>query len=79
MPIDVTRYGYVSTPRSCSARGNRSPVKKPRPRIVRDKTDGHVVRRAGTNGDDIAPDGIHEISRIATRNPDNIEVVLTNS
>jgi hypothetical protein len=60
-------------------RGNRSPVKHPRSRIIRDKTDRHVVRRAATNGHDIAPDRIHEIRRIAPHNPDNIEVVLTNS
>ena len=51
----------------------------PRSRIIRHKTDGHIVRGAGTQGGDIAPDGIHEIRLIATRNPDNVEVELTNS
>ena len=54
-------------------------MKEPRSRIIRDKTDGHIVRRAATNGDDIAPDRIHEVRVIATRNPDNIKVVLANS
>ena len=56
-----------------------SPVKYPRSRIICDKTDGHVVRRVATNGHDIAPDRIDEVRFIATRNPDNIEVVLTNN
>ena len=60
-------------------KGNYSPVKHPRSRIIGDKTDGHVVRRVATNGNDIAPDRIDEIRLIATYNPDNIEVVLTNS
>ena len=78
MPVNVTIYRRV-TSRCYSTRGNHSPVKEPRSRIIRDKTDGHVVRGTDTHGDDIAPDRIHEIRLIATRNPDNIEVVLANS
>ena len=75
MPIYVARYGRVS-PRTCSARCDHSPVKEPRPRIIRSETDSHVVRGAATNGHDIAPDRIYEIRLIATRNPDDIKVVL---
>ena len=38
-----------------------------------------VVRRAATQGDDIAPDRICEIRHIATCNPDNIEGVLAKA
>ena len=54
-------------------------MKEPRSRIIRDKTDRHVVRSAVTKGDDIAPDRIHEVGLVATGNPDNIEVVLENN
>ena len=63
---------------SCSTRGNYSPVKEPRSRIIRDETDGNVVSSAIAYGHDVAPDRIHEIRHIATRNPHNIEFVLKN-
>ena len=75
MPFNVTIYGHVAS----QSYSTHSPVKHPRSRIICDKTDGHVVRRVATNGHDIAPDRIDEIRLIATRNPDNIEVVLTNN
>jgi hypothetical protein len=51
-------------------------VKEPRSRIIRNETDGNVVSSAIAYGHDVAPDRIHEIRRIATRNPHNIEFML---
>ena len=68
-------YGEVRS-RSCSTLGNHLPVKEPRSRIIRDETDGHVVSSTISHGHDVAPDRIHEIRHIATRNPHNIEFVL---
>jgi len=50
-------------------------VKEPGSRIIRDKTDGHIVSSAISYGHDVAPDRIHEIRHVATRNPHNIEFV----
>ena len=75
MPVNVTRKGRVRS-RSCSTQGDNLPVKEPRSWIIRDETDSHVVSSTAAYGHDIAPDRIHEICHVATRNPHNIEMVL---
>ena len=51
-------------------------MKEPGARIIRDETDGHIISRVCAYGDDVAPDRIHEIRRIATRNSHDIEFML---
>ena len=54
-------------------------MEEPRSRVIRNKPNGHVIRGAVAQGDDIAPDRICEIRHIATCNPDNIEGVLAKA
>lgn len=54
-------------------------MEEPRSGIVRDEPDGHVVARAVTYRHDVAPDGVHEIRRVATCNSDDVKAMLRES